>query len=236
MKIYQSKIFRKKFILIGIFLITTVLNYSIEKYINLEFIKKESSPRFLAEGILITISDKQARYSYLRTNIDGWKQNYYFKQSLYGIFYIILPYNLKMSQIQYKLNIDGYWEIDPNNPDYTEDKYGTLISIINLPKECIYNQEMPIIDKIDNKKYKISFKYNNPSAKEVNFVTSIDRWCLYSHPMTLNEDGYWEISLSFKKGKYYYYFLVNGKKIPDIENPEKTYLPDLGEVSIVEVK
>ncbi|HOV14111.1 MAG TPA: glycogen-binding domain-containing protein [Spirochaetota bacterium] len=225
----------KKFIYIYIFTLIFSYGYSIEKYVDIDLVKKAQPPRFLDKGILFTLKEDFGNSIYIRTNIDGWLKSWYFKKNLYGVWCLLLPYDRSKDEFLYKLNVNGFWEIDPDNSEYVEDKYGSPISILKLPKEVYYHQQNPIIESYGDIVKKIKFKYYNPKAKEVNIVTSLDNWSQFANSMVLNDDGYWEISLNFKKGKYFYYYLVDGKKIVDFDNPNKNWIPDIKEVSVVYV-
>jgi hypothetical protein len=222
----------KNFIFVILMILLSVNLYSIEKYVSVDLLRKESSPRFVENGLLITLSKKQAAKVFLRTNIDGWKKDYYFKESLYGILYTIIPYNEKYNKILYKLNFNGYWEKDPNNNNFIEDNYGTEVSYVNMPEDYIYSQKSPKIEQSDGKLKKVIFYYFNPDASDVNFVSFLDKWNQFSHQMYKNQDGYWEFTMDCKKGYYYYYFLADDKKVIDIENPNKVYDDIAGEVSV----
>jgi hypothetical protein len=217
--------------LIVLFIFINISSFTIEKYVDIEMIKNESAPRFLSEGVLITVSQNRGNTVFLRTNIDGWKDDHYFKKSLYGIRYFIIPYDKKTDRVLYKLNIDGFWDKDPNNNNVMEDKYGTEISYVNVPNEYRYVQKSPEIEQTDSRIKKVTFYYFNPKAAEVNFVCSLDNWNQFTHQMKLNSEGYWEFSMSFKKGLYSYYFLVDEKKVVDKDNDFKIVDESIGDVS-----
>jgi len=208
-----------------------MLFFSTEEFVDLDLVKKESSPRFLKNGFLFTLAENTGKIIFLKTNMDNWEKSYYFKKNLYGIFCLFLPYNYKIKKIQYKINIDGFWDKDPNNDNYIEDNYGIKISIIKIPEDADYFQQMPIVENINERIKLVKFKYYNPKAQEVNLVCSIDKWSPFTNPMKLNKDGFWEIELNFSKGTYYYYYLVDWKKVIDIKNPKKVYDSEHGEVS-----
>lgn len=214
-----------------LFFFQSLLLFSIEEFVDLDLIKKASSPRFLKNGFLFTLDPNIGEVIFLKTNMDNWEKSYYFKKNLYGLFYLLLPYDYKIKEIQYKINIDGFWDKDPNNQQYIEDEYGVKISTIEKPSDADYFQSMPIIENINNRIKLVKFKYYNPNAKEVNLACSLDNWSPFSYPMKLNQDGFWEIELNFNKGIYYYYFLVDWCKVIDLRNPYKLYDAQHGEVS-----
>jgi hypothetical protein len=226
----------KKFIIVFLIFAANLWLFSVEKFIDVDLIKKESGPKITEKGILISVSGEIGKRAFVRTNLDGWKENFNFQKSLYGIYFLMLPYDLSKKEILYKINMGGYWERDPNNPEFVLDKYGTEISLVRIPREIIYHQAMPLISETDKKIKSVDFKYYNPRAKEVNFVSSLDKWCQFSNEMTLNEDGYWEITLPFKKGEYSYYFFVDGKKVTDIANEKKMWDESVGVVSFFRIE
>ena len=219
----------KLFFVILVQLITPI--YSYEKYIDFDLLKKEGPPRFVENGILFTLQGDENTIAFLRTNIDNWQKNYYYKLSLYNILYTFVPYKKNIKTLKYKININGYWMSDPNNTQYSSDDLGIDLSSISIPDQEMYYEQMPIIENGKNLIKKTTFKYYNPKAKEVNFVCSIDNWSHYSHSMEYNNNGYWEITKYFTHGTYLYYFLVDGEKVIDVENPNKLWDEKRGQVS-----
>lgn len=226
----------KKLIFFLLFLKILLPVLAIEEFVDQELIKNDSPPRFLKDGFLFTLPANSGRVIFLKTDMDNWEKNYYFKKSLYGIYYLFLPYDYKTKRIHYKINIDGFWDKDPNNNNYIEDKYGIKISFIDLPEKVFYFTKMPIIENINQRIKSVKFKYYNPNAKEVLLVCSVDNWSPFSNTMQLNKEGFWEIELNFSKGRYYYYFLVDWKKVIDLKNPNRVYDKDQGEVSFFTIE
>lgn len=87
-----------------------------------------------------------------------------------------------------------------------------------MPDESRFYHEMPFIEKNNDKVKKVYFRYYDPQAKEVDLVCSVDNWSRFSHQMHLNNYGFWEITMSFTKGIYYYYYCIDSRKIIDLEN------------------
>lgn len=226
----MRKLITTKLLFITFILLITPL-YSFEKYVDFDLIKKDGPPRFIENGVLFTLADADGTIAFLRTNIDNWKKDYYFKSSLYNVLYAFVPYTANNKSIKYKININGHWTSDPNNPEYALDDLGINLSTIVTPDEKMYYEKMPIIEKTKNNIKKTTFKYYNPNAKEINFVCSIDNWSHYSHPMKSDNNGFWEITKYFTQGTYLYYFLVDGEKIIDVDNPNKLWDEKRGQVS-----
>lgn len=222
---------RKLLIIKLLFIFLIIPINSFEKYVDFDLIKKDGPPRFIENGVLFTLPETNGTVAFLRTNIDNWQKDYYFKSSLYNVLYAFVPYSTDIKIIKYKININGYWTSDPNNPEYYPDDLGINLSIIETPDEDMYYEEMPIIEETKNIVKKITFRYYNPYAKEVNFVCSIDNWNHYSHTMKSFNNGYWEIIKYYTPGTYLYYFLVDGEKKIDVDNPNKYMDEKRGQVS-----
>lgn len=222
---------KRPLIIFFLLIILSIPFASLEKYVDFELIRDVGYPRLLANGVLFTLPENYGSDIYLRTNIDNWEKNYYFKKSLFDIHYTLVPYNLDIDEIKYKINIDGLWETDPYNKEIVNDILGTSISVLKTPKEAIYFYRTPIVEKSKDKIKKVQFKYHNPSARGVNFVCSVDNWCQYSHPMKKNINGYWELTKNFTKGKYLYYFFVDGRKVVDLNNNNRLIDKRSGETS-----
>ncbi|MBN2544788.1 MAG: hypothetical protein JXB50_03260 [Spirochaetes bacterium] len=225
----------KLFIIIIYILIFNKL-YTYEKYVDFDLLKKASKPRFVNDGILITLPKNYGNTIYLRTSIDNWENDYYFKKSQYEIFYSFIPVKKSTVNINYRINVDGYWETDPYNKNIIEDYIGTKLSSINIPEEVKYYQQLPDIEKTDTYPKKVYFQYYNPEAEEVNLVCSIDNWSPYSNQMKKNKYGYWEITKYFSKGDYLYYFYVDGNKVLDLNNKKRVWDKFKEQVSFFTIK
>lgn len=210
--------------------------YSYERFIDFDLIKKAGPPKFVEDGILFTVDKNEGNVIYLRTDIDLWKKDYYFKKSEYGVFYLFLPIRSDIKKVKYRINIDGYWTIDPYNTNVTEDVTGILFSVVEVSEETFFYRQMPVIEYLPEGVAKVYFRYKNPNANDVIFVCSQDNWSLFSNIMKKGKNGYWEIEKYFSKGRFYYYFLVDGKKVIDIENKERAWDLLKGEVSVFTIK
>jgi hypothetical protein len=225
----------KKFFIFTLFFIILILQITYlnpyEKYVDFDLLKKEGPPRFIENGILFTLRGEEGAIAFLRTNIDNWQKDHYYSLSLYNILYVFVPYPENIKTIKYKINLNGHWMSDPNNNDFSSDDIGIDLSSLSIPKQEMYYDQMPIIEKSKNLTKKTTFRYYNPNAKEVNFVYSVDNWSHYSHTMKYDNNGYWTITKYFTQGTYLYYFLVDGDKMIDVENPNKLWDAKKGQVS-----
>ena len=57
----------------------------------------------------------------------------------------------------------------------------------------------------------VRFSLKAPNAKEVFLVGDFNNWDAGAHPMKLDEDGSWKVSLIIPPGRYEFKLLVDGK-------------------------
>ncbi len=228
----------KKTSILFLFLIHLVNISSLEQFVDLDLINRVTPVRYLENGVLFTLNRNIGRRIFIRTDLDNWENDHYFRESLYGVLYLLIPYKQGKSSIKYRINVDGFWIEDPMNHNSSEDNFGILINSINIPSENIYYSRMPLIEQTNNRTRKVTFKYYNPSAREVNFVSSLDNWNTFSNTMERdpNRAGYWTIDLYFRQGSYMYFFLADGRKFIDISNPDNTFISRYDEVSVLNIR
>ena len=75
-------------------------------------------------------------------------------------------------------------------------------------------------EKLDVKGIGTEFKLSAPQAKSVFLSGDFNQWSTSSHPLKMERDGVWKISLSLNPGQHQYRFLVDGEWQNDPGNPE----------------
>ncbi len=228
----------KKTIILVMIMISAVAAFGLEKYVDIDMIRDASAPRMLDEGFLFTLPPNTGYTIFLRMNGDNWQKDYYFRQNMYKVWCLYLPYSdikavSQASGLLYKLNINGFWDNDPNNANFIYDRFHEKISYLRIPADKDNSRKrMPIISESEDRfKKQVTFKYYNPDAKEVSVVCSDANWAIFSHNMQPDKFGYWSISLNFGKGDYCYYFIADWEKVLDAWNPDSEYEQDIGLVN-----
>ena len=72
--------------------------------------------------------------------------------------------------------------------------------------------------------YSVEFTITAPDAQVVALAGEFNNWSPTATPMHKRPNGTWAATLQLAAGKYQYKFIVDGKWIPDPENPTK--VPD----------
>lgn len=224
-----------KFIYVILLMITTSL-FSIDKYVDIQMIKHAGEPLFTPQGIVITLPADIGYQPFLRTDMDGWSQSHYFETSFYGVYYCVLGYDYSKSRILYRINVNGFWEVNKCASETITDNYGNEFCVIEIPDEVKYLRKTPIENAGNDGSKRMLFRFYKPDVSQVNLVCSNSGFSRFANSMRRDANGYWEIELVLGKGNYAYYFVADNKKYLDIDNLQKVYDPDLGALSAITIK
>ena len=141
---------------------------------------------------------KNAKHIYLAGNFNNWRPKELLMQPTATGWK--LPVYLADGTYIYKYVVDGEWKTDPTNPDHLPNEFNAFNSMIKLGKPTI-------------------FKLNGyQTANTVLLTGSFNDWKKYELYMQKTETG-WELPYALGPGNYEYRFIVDGKQIPDPENP-----------------
>jgi serine/threonine protein kinase len=81
--------------------------------------------------------------------------------------------------------------------------------------------------------YSVEFTITAPDARIVGLAGEFNKWSPIATPMHKRPNGTWATTLQLPSGRYQYKFIVNGKWIPDSENPMLQEDPYGGTNSVV---
>jgi len=140
--------------------------------------------------------------------------------------------SLAAGQHQYKFVVNGKWITDPENKVQVDDTYGGKNSVIvvgppgqsvNLPPSTNITTKTlnpyEITDSTTSRAYEVEFTFASPDARSVDLTTEFNHWSPTATPMQKRPDGEWAVKVQLPVGRYEYKLVVDGKSIPDPENP-----------------
>jgi hypothetical protein len=134
-----------------------------------------------------------------------------------GIFVLILETPPGVTELRYRLIVDGLWTADPNNDSYVADRWGVRVSEFKLP--AIRPQSSyPIVSDGS-----VEFRLLAGRGQQVSVVGSFNGWDPFMTQMQEIEPGVYTRRLRLAPGTYRYYFQVNGARIPDPENDQQQW-------------
>ncbi len=135
-----------------------------------------------------------------------------------GVLFHTLNIPLDISEIAYRLIIDGLWTIDPNNPDKKIDlQSGLEYSVVAVPKIKRDDQ----IQTDDSGR--ITFTFNGPPGETVTVAGSFNSWDPFMYQMREAVPGAYSLTLTLPPGQYHYVFYHRGERILDPVNNQKMY-------------
>ncbi|MBN2653209.1 MAG: hypothetical protein JXR63_12590 [Spirochaetales bacterium] len=145
-----------------------------------------------------------------------------------NMYILIYPIPQDIDFFHYRLNINGLWSIDKNNPNKEFNRHGFEMSKIYL-NELKYDKEIKTPQQITGNRYK--FIYTGRPNSKITIAGDFNGWDPFMYRMKEITAGIYEIELNINNEEFFYYFLDNGKKVLDSFNTQKKYLSIQGEVN-----
>ncbi len=135
-----------------------------------------------------------------------------------GILFYTFTIPLNMSEISYRLVIDGLWTTDPANPNKKIDlNSGLEYSVITLP---VIQRNYQIQQ---DESGSITFRFSGPSGETVTLAGSFNGWDPFMYQMRETSPGVYNLTLSLPPGQYHYVFYHRGQRMLDPVNPQRIY-------------
>jgi hypothetical protein len=197
------------------------------------------SPEIYEDGILFT-----APSSYRRVGIafshEGFSRVYWFQKLLVaedpgetpvqgrrqdsasyrdsGILFYVFIIPTELTEVEYRLVIDGLWTFDPLNPQHRTDPLsGQIRSFIPLPK---INRPF---STTNNPPGSLNFNYTAPPGESVTVAGNFNGWDPFMYELQEKSPGVYSLILPLPPGVYQYAFFHRGQRIPDPHNTNRIY-------------
>ncbi|MBN2617413.1 MAG: glycogen-binding domain-containing protein [Spirochaetales bacterium] len=148
----------------------------------------------------------------------------------HGIYFFIYEFP-KDKIINYKFVEDGVWISDAKNSKSVTDKNFISLSVFEVPDKNIKEHITPIISDRN-----VTFRIKSTPGNSIYLTGDFNSWNPFLYKLEEREEGIYYLDLKLPKGKYGYYYIINGNRVLDFENPE-TGISQLGEkVSLFVIK
>ncbi len=218
------------FATINVFSIST--NSKVLRNVSADSIRESGAPIFTKQGVILTLQTDTKGEATLFTNLNGWQKPLHFQRSMYDVPYCYIKYPPETKDFLFRINIGGYWVETPMKETLSVfDNYGNALCKIVVPKQMKFYQSIPIIKPLSEDVKEVTFRIHAPKADNVNLLCSSLGYSSFAYKMEKVNSNYWEVILPLGKGQYGYYYKVDGKKVIDIENVNKTNHGSVGRVS-----
>lgn len=232
---------RRLFVLLFITLLsTTALSQGLAQeiypttfHIEMETMKHAGPPQVQGDYVLFSYS---APHTILRVGVAFEHENYNkvhtFSRNPHDVF--VLPYEPPegLDRLVYRMIIDGIWTRDPNNPNTIRTEEDVNLSYLHIPS----NKEKTAMHQ-PNTSGKVTFTFRSDDASHVSLAGNFNQWDPYMYRLKKvpDSDGLFSITLSLPKGTYYYYYIVDGRRVTDPDNPNKVLESTGHNVSVIRV-
>lgn len=137
-----------------------------------------------------------------------------------SFFFYILKLDKSMTDIRYRVVVDGLWTLDPTN---TEKKYdratGLMLSYFDA------NRDIPPATEVQ-KDGIVRFVYQGEAKQQVRLGGSFTNWDSWIYEMKEVKPGLYEFDLPLPPGTYQYAFFTGVNMMVDRSNPQRCYSPD----------
>jgi len=134
-----------------------------------------------------------------------------------------------MSEIRYRMVIDGLWTTDPLNKaiayDYTN---GMDISVLPVDYYEVFQTNSV-------NRGQVRFACESAPGTAVTLAGTFNNWDPFMYEMTETSAGHYELVLPLPRGTWYYAYFEGAKQLPDSTNHERVYTRDGRVASVVSV-
>lgn len=231
---------RLRTLLFTTLLLTAVLPQGIaqQKYptplhIDMQVMEKAGAPQQRGDFVLFSYS---ANHPVMRVGIafahDNFNKIHTFFRNENGVF--LYPYTPPedADRLIYRIVVDGMWMADPENPRTMTTPEDVTLSYFELPRKREEPQRMEI-----PKAGKVTFTYRSTDARRISLAGSFNRWDPYMYRLKRVEGSknLYSITLPLPEGTHYYYFIVDGARKTDPNNPDRMVDSMGNTVSVIEV-
>jgi hypothetical protein len=135
-----------------------------------------------------------------------------------GLLFHVYRFPEGLSELKYRLIIDGLWTTDPYNPHISIDpKTGISQSLIELP---VAPESAPTADSSPGS---LNFSYNAPPGEIITVAGSFNNWDPFMYTLRETRPGVYSLTLPLPPGTYHYVFIHRGQRILDPKNQEKAF-------------
>ena len=147
-----------------------------------------------------------------------------------SIMFYILERPAELTEITYRLVIDGLWTADPMN-SFTiyDENEGISLSKIDL------GTRLPELTNSSSKNG-TKFIYNGEPGLTVRLGGNFTNWDSWIYELQETKPGFYELNLPLPKGKYYYNYYLGMNAIVDKTNPNRAYTEDGRTASVIVIQ
>jgi len=233
---------------------------SLQLHILVSDLENAAPPRVVEGYVLFTYAAPQyTRYVAAAFGSESYQKLHPFKKNKNDVFFLLypLPENGGTSaageamNLSYRLVADGLWMADPNNPDFVTDSHGTRISRVELPAAPEKEKPSPYVQAGGMVTFSLDLAasptftstsnrtvfLNQQESHSVFLAGSFNNWDPFMYPLrpVAGSKNTYRLTLRLPPGTHHYYFVVDGNRILDPGNRQRSFDAEGQEVSTFRV-
>jgi hypothetical protein len=147
-----------------------------------------------------------------------------------GIIFYVHQVPEHISNLEYRLIIDGLWTVDPANPLSRKDSVsGLAYSVVTMPPR------KAVPGPLKGPPGSLSFNFRGPPGETVTVAGSFNGWDPFMYELREGPAGVYTLDVPLPPGVYQYVFFHRGQRYLDPYNPRRIYARDGRPASEIEL-
>ena len=198
-------------------------------------IDRASAPRIVGDHLLFSYDVGPGRHDGRVHSVEvafgheNYARRHLFRRNENGIYVFLYAAPDRVETLYYRLIVNGIWTADPANPDGVVDRWGVRISRTVVPAILRPVTGAPIVHDDGT----VEFVVTAPAGSRVVVVGSFNGWDPYMTPLDESEPGRFSRRIRLGSGEHFYYYVVDGLRLPDPQNRDRKWHTSGLVVSIV---
>jgi hypothetical protein len=147
-----------------------------------------------------------------------------------GILFYVYEVPEDVTELEYRLVINGLWSIDPLNPVSKKDPVsGLLFSKVTVPPRPF--KPNPLRGMPDG----LTFMFSAPPGENITVAGDFNGWDPFMYELKEYPVGVYSLTLPLPPGTHQYVFFYRGRRYVDPHNPNRIYAKDGSAASLITV-
>lgn len=178
---------------------------------------RSAGPPTMVDGSLVFThkTDRRVRFIGVSFAHEDFKQIHTFVRNQHGVYLYPLKSPPADTLLAYRIVVDGLWMTDPFNNRTVRDAAGNRLSVVRTPPADRPFLQSPVFHADGT----VEFRFGYSGDATVHIAGTFNSWDPFMHRLHPTSDTVRSIRLRLAPGKYYYYFVVEGRRIVDALNP-----------------
>ena len=175
-------------------------------------------PTVVRKHLLLSFAQSlPTRFVGARFAHEGFVTLHLFTRNELGVFVLPLELPDEVSEVRYRIVVDGLWQTDPRNPTAAIDDRGVRFSVVTLPERRAPER---LFSPQPNSDGSLTFRLDAPAGRRITVVGNFTAWDPFLYPMAEESPGRYTATLRVPPGRIYYYFTLDGGRLLDPLNVE----------------